>query len=136
MNYQKSGNGWGALVMFENMQENVNSVVFTGCRFTGNDAAHGGGLAIISHLPPMVEAYTLSLVKIHKSTFSSNRAYHGLALYLHRISSNQGSSLGILLSNVGMYNNVPPDKYVTSTGVVYSYFSSLRLSGSLSFIGN
>ena len=61
---------------------------------------------------------------------------NGLALYLHRISFNYGSELGVLLSDVGMYSNVPANDHVTSTGVVYSYFISLKLLGTLSLIGN
>ena len=135
--YHKSRKGGGALVVFENMQGNTNLVMFTGCQFTSNDAIHGGGLAIISHFPPsMVGPHTLSLVEIHESTFSSNNAYHGLALYLHHISSSDGNGLSMLLSNVEMHNNAPADNTITSTGVVYSYFCSLTLSGCINFTGN
>ena len=137
MNYQKSGNGGGALVVFENMVGNMNSVVFTGCRFTCNSATHGGGMAVVLQSPPSaVNSCILSSARIHGCTFSRNKAYHGSALYLHRISSNHDGGLGVLLSNVEINNNVPADDYAASTGVVYSYHSSLRLSGSVSFIEN
>ena len=35
-----------------------------------------------------------------------------------------------------MYGNVPANDHISSTGVVYAYYSSLRLSGNLNLIGN
>ena len=139
-NYQKSGDGGGALVVFENMQGTMNLVILTGCQFTSNSATHGGGMTIVSHLPPnMVEAgCTQSLVKIHGCTFSMlTKLIMALALYLHRISSNYGSdpwcAICQMLEFLAMFLQMDQ---VPSTGVVYAYFSSLRLSGNLNFTGN
>ena len=81
------------------------------------------------------------MVKIQGCNLSNNSAYHGSGLYLQQINSNEGKGLNVVIGNVTignvtMYLNILIDNHVTSVGAIYSYHSTLMLSGDVTFIAN